>query len=245
FSVYLPLLTAREWETRLYAPVLLRCLIEDYPAIRPVAVAAFEKETHPYCRACTLILMAITGEPIRPRWEAGLKNDPSALIRVVAASRLVRQEGESTPQDVIDTLMNAMTAPAPQLLEDYRQVPTQGNITADLGAALSFAGPVIIERVIDALIADLQKGPDGGLQRIDLMLQLTCLLARRVPFGDPKSLTPLQQRVARECRRQLGLNLVPGMKMSGFVNYLNELDGFDLPRTEKTFDEYLAKMPAE
>src|SRR5262245_3136763 len=181
-STYLPLLTASEWGTRLYAPVLLRYHVEDYAAIRPVAVAAFERETHPLCRACTLLLMGMTGEPIRPRWDAGLKNDPSALLRVVAASRVVRQKAEHTPQDVIDTLMNAMMEPDEQLVEEYAQVPTQGNITADIGASLSFAGPVTIERVIDNLIADLQKGPDGNLQRIDLMLQLTCLLARKVPF---------------------------------------------------------------
>ena len=242
-ATYFPLLTAPEWETRLYAPVLLRSFVEDYPAIRPVAVAAFEQETHPLCRACTLLLMGGTGEPIRPRWDAGLKDDPSSLMRVCAASRVVRQERENTPPEVIDTRMRAMTAPDPQLVEEYPQVPTQGNLTADLGAALSFAGPAIIERVIDNLLADLQKGPDVNMQRTDLVLQLTCILAQKVPFQEPESLTPLQQRVARECRRQLGLEMSGGFKMSGFVNFTDLLQGYGLPSSEEKFDEYLAKMP--
>jgi hypothetical protein len=242
--VYLPLLTAPEWEARLVTPLLLCSLTEDYDTIRPVAVAAFEKETHPLCRAGLLVLMGITGEPIRPRWDAGLKDDPALLMRVVAASRLVRQERENTPQEVIDTLMQVMVAPPPELVEEYQQIPTQGNLTADLGAALSFAGPAAIERVIDNLLTDLQKGPDVNLQRTSLLLQLTCILANsRQPFADPTVLNATEQRVVRECRRQLGLEVSPGFKLSGFLNFTDILQRFGLPSGEAPFDAYLAQIP--
>jgi hypothetical protein len=241
--VYLPLLTANAWETRLYAPLLLLSLSEDYPAIRPVAVAAFEREAHPLCRAAALLLAGETGEPMRPRWDGGLRHDPSLLIRVLAAMSVVRQERENTPPEVTDTLLRAMTAPEPQLQEQYAQLPTQSNLVADAGAALSWAGPTGVERVIDNLVADLQKGPDVGVHRTQLMLQLTCVLAKEVPFAKPESLNPLQARVARECRRQLGLELSGGFRMSGFLNYTEVLRAFSLPDREDKFDEYLAKVP--
>lgn len=241
-SVYLPLFGAAERLTRLCVPLVLIALLRDESeAIRPAAVAALERETDPACKAAALVVAAASGEPMRPRWDAELKSAPQP-VRTVAAMYVAFQEKASAPADAVDALLSAMTAPDPELVTAYREVPTQGDLTADAGAALSWTGESNIARVVDNVIADLQRGPDMGLQRVELMLQMACTLAKKVPFAAPEALNALEARVARECRRQLGLS-VGGIGMSGFVNYTDLLGAYGLPQRETEFDAYLARVP--
>jgi hypothetical protein len=233
--VFLRLLRDPGADTRTAAGQLL-LVQEASEVVREGALGAFAAEHDPVCRATLLRLAARHGADTLRLWDTGLATDPIRLVRLVAATEVLRKERRASPRAAADLVLAELREQNPELRDAFQQVPYSGEFVAALGGFLTFAGGDHAEPALRVLVEDVEARPDLMGERLQAMLALCC--SHTDPpanvFEQPALLSDLAKRAVAAAFRSA---------VKDKVHYCNAQDAiaaFGIPVYQKARDEFLA-----
>lgn len=203
-AVYLALLQAPCFRTRLHAAALLCALPEHAAAVAPVLARSLETETDETVRTHAIwVLRRLAGEAQRELFLRLVATEAPGLSRLAALGACVAVLGEAAPPATAEELLGllAETLPNADLVRRYDRLPSTTEVLSDLALPLSRLGPDWGARVLPLMLAALESGVCRALTAQGALL-LVALGTGNTPLV-PETLTEVQLRAVRAVAAQV------------------------------------------
>lgn len=160
--LYFAALVGPDPDLRAAAAYVLACLwtleARSVPALRARLLA------EPHAPARAVVVFAL-GRLLSPgptpdaQLVAALHADPAPVVRLLAATSLIRLHGARAPEAAVDVLVAALTDPAP--FAAYEELPCgEHDLAGDVGAIVRELPPALGRRALPALRAALARAED-------------------------------------------------------------------------------------